>query len=444
MVTARAAALQALVDLDRGREDRLRAALDAAGLQGRDRGLANELAHGVLRRERLLDHVLEGLAARGLPRDPRLRLVLRLGAYQLLFVGGMPAHAAVNETVQLVRGNRGFANAMLRQIARRIELRAADPAAVTTELPLSPTRTLLLPAPLPEDLGERLAIEHSLPDFLVLRWRRQFGDEALPGIAAATSAVPGVYLRVAATVSRDALFAALAAEGVTTERVHHDRLLRWTGGESPFGTKAYEQGWFAVQDPTALAAAEAVPCVPGDRVIDLCAAPGTKTGVLAERVRPGGTVFAADPDDRRRERIAENVARLGLRDEVKIVPDADLPGDVDAVLADVPCSNSGVLARRVEVRRRLQPSTFADLAALQGRILERAASLVRPGGHVVYSTCSIDREENEANVAAFLAGEAGRYFALLSQATTLPQAGLCDGGFVAVLRRGLPGGAAEG
>ncbi|MCB9884463.1 MAG: hypothetical protein H6838_03170 [Planctomycetes bacterium] len=444
MATARAVALQALVELDRGRASRLRAALDAAGLEGREQALANELAHGVLRRERLLDHVLEGLAERGLPRDPRLRLVLRLGAYQLLFVGGMPAHAAVNETVRLIKGNRGFANAVLRQIARRIELRVADPTAATTELPLSPTRTLLLPKPLPEDLAARLAIEHSLPDFLVSRWRQQFGDDALPGITAAASTVPDVYLRVSAAGSRDQLLAALAAAGVSAERALHPRLLRWTGGESPFGTEAFRLGLFAVQDPTALAAAEAVPCGPGDRVVDLCAAPGTKTGVLAERVRPGGTVFAADPDARRRERIAENVQRLGLREVVRIVADADLPTDVDAVLADVPCSNSGVLARRVEVRRRLEPGTFPELAALQLTILERAAGLVRPGGHVVYSTCSIDREENEAVVARLLETAAGRGFELLTQATTLPQAGHHDGGFVAVLRRGLSGGSPEG
>jgi 16S rRNA (cytosine967-C5)-methyltransferase len=117
VVTARAAALHALVELERGRQPRLRAALDAARLDGREQALANELAHGVLRRERLLDHVLAGLAVRGLPRDARLMAALRLGVYQLLFVAGMPVHAAVHETVELVRSNRGFANALLRQVA---------------------------------------------------------------------------------------------------------------------------------------------------------------------------------------------------------------------------------------------------------------------------------------------------------------------------------------
>ncbi len=432
MATARAAALHALVQLDKGRIDRLRAGLDAARLEGREQALAYELAHGVLRRQRLCDFVLEGLAHRGLPRDPRLVMALRLGVYQLLFVGGMPAHAAVHETVALIHGNRGFANAMLRQVAQRIEARAASPGAVREELPLGESRCLPLPKPLPDAEWQRLAIVHSLPDFLLLRWREQHGEAALPGIAAAASTVPGVFLRIGAAEDRDALAAALRSEGVEVEAMPQARLLRWTGGGLPFATRAFRAGRFAVQDPTALAAAEAVPCGPGATVIDLCAAPGTKTAVLAERVRPGGTVFAFDPDPRRRLRIGENVARLGLGDTVRVVGDAaELPGGVDAVLADVPCSNTGVLGRRVEVRRRLSAEAFAELAVVQRAILRQALGLVRVGGWVVYSTCSIDREENEAVVAAVAGGDG---IQCVERRTTLPVAGACDGGFVAVLR----------
>lgn len=187
-----------------------------------------------------------------------------------------------------------------------------------------------------------------------------------------------------------------------------------------------------VQDPTALAAAAEVPCGPGDIVVDLCAAPGTKTTALAERVQPAGRVFAFDVDPQRRERIAENVARLRLEASVTIVGDAKSLPVADAVLADVPCSNTGVLARRVEVRRRLQPTTFAELAALQRRLLRQALGLCRPGGAVVYSTCSIDREENEDVVDAVLA-EAGSSFTRGAQRLTLPRAEVCDGGYFAVL-----------
>ena len=380
----------------------MREAIDGRGLDGRDQAFAFELAHGVVRRQRLLDFVLNGLAHRGLPKDVHLCTALRLGVYQLLFVAGMPAHAAVDETVGLVRNNKGFANALLRRLAQLVHLRSADPDAPTTQLALGPTRSLLLPRPLPADEGERLAIVHSLPDFLLARWRAQRTPAELRQITAAASEKADVFLRASAGVERTTLQAELAAADVQTALAEHPRLLRWTGGSSPFATPPFRVGRFVVQDPTALAAVEAMPCAAGDTVIDLCAAPGTKTTWLAERVRPAGRVFAFDPDPKRRERIAENVARLRLGGTVEIVADAAALPEADAVLADVPCSNTGVLGRRVEVRNRLTEDTFVELAELQRRLLAQAIRLARPGGTVVYSTCSIDREENDDVVAAVL------------------------------------------
>lgn len=436
MASARAAALHALVALAKGRTDRLREGLDAARLEPREQALAFELAHGVVRRERLLDHVLAGLAHRGLPKDPHLRIALRLGAYQLLFVSGMPAHAAVHETVALVRNNQGFANALLRRIAGAIEARAADPERVGEELALSPTRAFVLPTPLPADPVQRLAILHSLPDGLVQRWAREFSAADLAQIAAAASAVPAVCLR--ATGDRDAvaLCQRLAGEDVVCVPGVHPRLAIWTGGGSPFATGAFREGWFVVQDPTAFAAADAVPCKAGDVVVDLCAAPGTKTTWLAERVRPGGKVIAYDPDVVRRRRIEENCARLGLGDTVTVVSGLAGVGAADCVLADVPCSNSGVLGRRVEVRLRIDGEAFADLAQLQRELLTQAIGLTKRGGACVYSTCSIDAEENDRVVEAVLAGEVGAGCEVERRELTLPVAGERDGGFFVVLRRG--------
>lgn len=179
-------------------------------------------------------------------------------------------------------------------------------------------------------------------------------------------------------------------------------------------------------------AVQAVPCKPGDTVVDLCAAPGTKTTWLAESVRPDGCVFAFDIDEKRLGRISENAHRLNLTEVINLVAKADDLPMADCVLADVPCSNSGVLGRRVEVRGRLEEATFSDLPKLQGELLEQAIRHTKPGGHVVYSTCSIDREENEDVVAASLEAHAG--LEMVDSKLTLPAAGKHDGGFFAVLR----------
>jgi 16S rRNA (cytosine967-C5)-methyltransferase len=435
MANARSVALHALVAVERGEAARVRDALQTARLEPRDAAFAFELAHGVLRRERLLDHVLGGIAHRGLPADPALLAALRLGVYQLLFVPGMPTHAAVHETVAVVRGNKGFANAVLRRVADARVDRAADAADPARELPLRPDRALVLPVPLPADEPARLAIVHSLPDFAVARWHDAYGIAALREIAAAASATPAVFLRAVAGLDRDVLARELAAAAVETVPVVHARLLRWNGGGSPFATAAFREGRFAVQDPTALLAAEAVPCGPGDTVVDLCAAPGTKTSVLAERVRPGGRVVAFDVDPARRQRIADNVARLRLADVVRIVERVeDLPV-ADAVLADVPCSNTGVLGRRVEVRRRLRPGTFAALVPVQRSLLAQAITLCRPGGAVVYSTCSIERDENDDVVQTVLLDPATPRCELGANLRTLPCAHEHDGGYFAVLHR---------
>lgn len=442
MASARAAALHALAELERGAAERLRTALDREQLTGRDQALAFELAHGVVRRERLLDHVLSAFAHRGLPKDRVQRSALRLGAYQLLFATGIPAHAAVHETVDLVRSNKGFLNAMLRAVGNCVLPRAADPARPTAELALGPGRCLALPTPLPEPELERLAIVHSLPYFLLQRWRRDFGDASVRQIAAAASEPAAVFLRPIGG-GAEALAAELAAEGVVCAPATPP-YLRWSGGSSPFGTAAFRQGRFVVQDPTAGAAADALPVQPGDTVVDLCAAPGTKTMLLAERVRPGGRVHAFDIDPERRARIATNAARLGFAAQVQIANTAPELPIADAVLADVPCSNSGVLGRRVEVRRRITGTTLARMAAEQRTLLRFAIGRCRPGGTVVYATCSIDREENEAVVRTVLGRGDLPPCTIEAELCTLPLPGVCDGGYWARLRVGLPGPSAAG
>jgi 16S rRNA (cytosine967-C5)-methyltransferase len=429
-MSARESALRALLAFERGRGERIAELLDAERLEPRDRAFASELVHGVLRNDRFLDAVLSLFAHRGLPPDARMHSALRLGAYQLLLLGGVPARAAVHTTVELVRHGSGFVNAVLRKVADCVVEGTPDPARPHNEIALLPGRMLRLPRPLLPALDDWVAVRHSLPDFLLARWRAAHGAEAAASAAAAASEVPAITLRPSRGHTPEQLAAALTAGGV--ECAVDERMVRWTGGSSPFGTAAFRDGWFVVQDPTALRAALAVDAMPGETIVDLCAAPGTKSTLLAERVGEQGRVLAWDIDAARRPRILENALRLGLRDRLHVLDRADqLPvGTADAVLADVPCSNTGVLGRRVEVRHRLGPDSFAQMAKTQRELLQQALRIVRPGGRVVYSTCSIEPDENQDVVRSALRPG----IEVVRSELTLPSAGRHDGGFFAVLR----------
>jgi 16S rRNA (cytosine967-C5)-methyltransferase len=442
---ARWRAFLALTSLERGRAEHLRDALAVDDLDVRDRGLALELAMGTERRRITIDAVLLAFAAQGvLPRDPFVRTAARLGTAQLLYLPKIPPHAAVHGTVALLRAQQGFVNGILRRIAGAIEARVADPSRAHTELALPAAadggpRTLVLPyAGLPDPAANpaaALAVRHGLPEFLMGRWLDAFGSDEGMAIAAASAQAPGVTLRVNPTRGDAAgVIAALAAEGVTVTAEPHPRLLRLgeTQGISPFETRAHARGLFSVQDPTALAAAEAVGARPGERILDLCAAPGGKTTAMAEVMAGEGTVFAHDISKVRLDRVREAAARLGLAAVVTLVPTlADAPDRVDAVLVDVPCSNTGVLARRVEVRRRLTPGALVELAGRQVELTRLAVTRVRPGGRVVYSTCSLEREENRGVVGAVLATDPTLRLGL--DRLTLPRAQQHDGGYFAVL-----------
>lgn len=436
----------ALAALERGQVDRVRDALRLDGLSARDRGLALELALGVERRRLTLDPALLACTTRGqLPGDPFALTALRLGAYQLMYLPRVAPHAAVHETVALLRQQGGFVNAVLRKIANAVVDRAADPRAARRELPLPDgahgPRCLALGVDwLPDPQAAphaHLAASYGLPEVLVSGWARSHGDTTARALCEASVAAPGVTLRVNRRRTDAAgLAAALRSEGVATLPVDADQLqLAGIDAQSPFATQAYRDGLFAVQDPTALAAALAIEPQPGETVLDLCAAPGGKATALAERMSRGGKVLAFDIDRDRLALLRESRDRLGLADTLTVLDDlAAAPPQVDAVLVDVPCSNTGVLARRVEVRRRLRPGTIAAMAQTQRELLTQALSRVRPGGRVVYSTCSIEPEENRGVVDAVLASHAG--VRLVREQLTLPVAQRCDGGYFAVLRRG--------
>jgi 16S rRNA (cytosine967-C5)-methyltransferase len=432
----RRVAFEALLEFSAQPDARILECLHGDGLEPRDQALAREIALGVVRRRDLLDHIALGFAPRGLPARAEARMALRIGIYQLAFLERIPPHAAVDTAVELVDGSvRGFVNAVLRRVAEQIVPKPDDddarPRADRLVLPGERVLRLGLALPHPEtDTVRHLALLGSLPAFLAKRWFQRHGAARAFELVDATLRPAAVALRTV-RCTRDELAAALHAEGVETTASEHPRVLIWSGGVSPFASTAWKQGRFVAQDPTAVAAAEALGAQSGETVLDLCAAPGTKATLLAEAVGESGVVLAYDPDAKRRAKIVDNVVRLGLS-RIRILEDVARGAGADRVIVDAPCSNTGVLARRVEVRHRLDTAGIADLAAQQRSLLGDALALVRVGGVVVYSTCSIEREENEAVVEAALA-EGG--VELVEQRMTWPDPPRHDGGYFAVLRR---------
>lgn len=363
-------------------------------LTPRDAALATELVLGTLRWQRYLDWVLGPHSRRPLEAlDARVRVGLRLAAYQLVFLERVPSFAAVNDAVTLAaRGTRpgvaAYVNAVLRAFARRGV----------------PERE---PAP-PADPVDALALRCSFPTWLAARWVAREGTEAAARLMRACNERPPLAVRAnTLRTTRDALAARLAAEEgrrVTPAPHAPEGLIVDHGGGAPGSWRAFADGDVVVQDEASMLVGRLLGVRPGQRVADVCAAPGTKTTHLAALMEGRGSILALDRDPARLARVREATARLGIQivetrqAEVEDVA-GTLAGAFDAVLVDAPCSNLGVLRRHPEVKWRRQGGDLAASAERQRRILAAAAWLVRPGGRLVYATCSLEPEENEAVVA---------------------------------------------
>ncbi len=448
--TARSLALDVLLECrtrDVFIQEILDQGLSRAALSPADRRLATQLAYGVLRRRGTLDALLRPL----IQREPHkveawLLDALRLGAFQLALLTHIPPHAALNETVELAAlfgrpGAKGFLNGVLRRLAPVFtDERSAVPAADALPLEGGEYRRLarpVLPAPA-EHPVEYLTAAFALPRWLAQRWLDRHGWDECVRLGFWFAGPAPLWLRCnSLRTDRDALLAALAKAGVRAESGDYPQAVRLLEPASIRQLPGYEQGWFAVQDQSAMRVAAALAPAPGSCVLDLCAAPGGKTTHLAELMRNEGQVIACDVDDVRLRTVAELAARLGLTciETARLNPERneDPPaGPFDAILVDVPCSNTGVLGRRPEVRWRLRPDDLNHLVRLQTKLLLLAAERVRPGGAVVYSTCSIEPEENRQVVDAVLQG----IRELVLEADEVQSPGQpADGGYWARLRR---------
>jgi 16S rRNA (cytosine967-C5)-methyltransferase len=433
--------------------------LARAKLSPQDRRFVTQLVFGVIRRKATLDALLKPFVTRPFHTvEPAVVDVLRLGAFQLALLTHIPKHAAVFETVNLARhvGSRmarGFVNGVLRRVAETvtdefvdylgkdtIPFDTASPPVATGGLAPTPryrklTRDLL-PDPAADPPGH-LAAAFSWPRWLADRWLARYGRDECFRLGFWFNAPPPLWLRVnKLRLDRESYRLVLAATGIDAEPGEHPQSLHLLEGASIRELPGYAEGEFTVQDLSSMAVATAVNPQPGWHVLDLCAAPGGKTTHLAELMQNRGRIVACDIDPKRLDTVTALCQRLGvsivephLLDKEQTNPPE---GSFHAALVDVPCSNTGVLGRRPEVRWRLRPNESEDLIRLQTRLLFTAIDRVRPGGVVVYSTCSIEPDENEGVVKAVRRGIKG--LTLEAEGHAVPGRP-ADGGYWARLRK---------
>jgi 16S rRNA (cytosine967-C5)-methyltransferase len=447
--SARAIAAQVLREFDPV-HDYAGPILDRLLGQTEERQRATDLVYGTLRNMTALDAVIAHFSGRAIARiAPPLLSILRIGVYELIYSPATPVYSIVNEAVSNVEnagGKRqtGFVNAVLRQITRhitdrQIDLAQTNPRQTLVQTPQMGCRfdTDFLPDPA-TSLPEYLSMCFSLPAWLVGEWLERFGPEQARAICFACNRRPSLYIRVnpLRTTAQD-LLARFEQAGIRGQPVPPGDMIRMTGPHAVTHLPGFAEGLFTVQDLSASQAVRILDPQPGWSILDLCAAPGTKTTQLAEATRDAAHIFATDINPDRLERVRENVTRLGLT-SVTVVPYAQLEegqaGPFDAILLDAPCSNTGVLARRVEARFRLRRKALRQIAATQKALLAKAAGLVKPGGCICYSTCSIQHQENQ-DVREFLLESS--QFELAREELTLPSAESFDhdGAYVALLTR---------
>lgn len=369
--------------------------LSGDALQGPDRGLLTELVYGVLRRRGTLDQIINQFSKQHVEKLERAVLILlRLGLYQEFFLDRVPVSAAVNETVKLAHAlaprAAGFINAVLRSADRerdaiRYPDRAADPAGF-------------------------IAARYSNPRWITVDWLDQLGEAEAEALAQAMLATPPFTVRVnTLKASREELLARLAAEGMTAEEGRWSPFALHLSGSVQLATLlSFREGLFTVQDESSQLAAILLDPRPGERVLDLCAAPGGKTTHIAQLMDNRGAILACDAAPRKLQLIEQTAARLGITIIQTLPINAAKPlvplveSKFERILVDAPCSGLGVLRRNPEGKWWKSRQNIAELALTQRAILKNAADRLAEGGALLYATCSTTREENEAVVDDFL------------------------------------------
>ena len=413
---------------------------------------ATDIVFGVIRNRTLIDLVIERFSSSPIRRIPdRVLNVLRVAVFELIYCPRAVEYAIVNEAVEYAKHvagakQAGFVNAVLRQTLRHILNRQKS-------LEKSPPRKIV-----PQTLQtgcefsiellpdrhatpvEYLNIVNSIPEWLVKSWFDEYGREQTEKICFASNRRPSIYIRAnSLKTTAEALADKLKDGGVECEITDEPQMIRLTSPKSITALPGFDEGLFAVQDLSAARVVRLLNPQPGWSILDLCSAPGTKTTHLAELTGGKAKIVATDIDGKRLEMVKENISRLDLAGSITVTEYNTLgeyfkkQDGFDCVLVDAPCSNTGVLARRPEVRHRITQSDIEKLAKVQADLLCTAEGMLKPQGILCYSTCSIQPEENGLLVKQFLEGHAG--FKLKTEKLTLPSAEGFDhdGGYAAVI-----------
>lgn len=414
---------------------------------------ATDLVFGTIRNCSAIDMVTAKLADCPIERIPvKLLNLLRIATYELFYCPQTGEYAIVNEAVEnakSIAGKKqvGFVNAVLRQVTRHITNRqiALSQADAKRTLPQTPSAgcefdTDILPEPATSP-ADYFSSAFSLPKWLISDWLAELGPEKTKQVCFASNRRPSIYIRpnILKTTTQKLAEKFHQAE-IDCEISADESMLKLKSSQAVSKLPGFAEGFFSVQDITASQPVKMLKPCKGWKILDLCAAPGVKTTQLAELTADKAKIIATDIDSRRLEKVKENTARLGIN-SVKIVAYQELEqkaaeiGLFDAVLLDVPCSNTAVLSKRPEARYRTEPRIITKLTKTQSGLLDTAAAMIKPKGKICYSTCSIQQCENSQLVRAFLQKN---NFKLESESLTLPSAENFDhdGGYVAIISAG--------
>ncbi len=387
-----------------------------------EKAFYTRLFYGVIEREIALDTIIDAYAEKPSRIKTKVRILLRMGIYQLLYMDAVPDHAATNETVALTKKETdprvgAFVNRILRTVI-----------AHRNDLPLPPAGSL-----------ERLSFESGIPMPILSLWEGQYGKERTRAIALATTRIPPLTLKVN-TLKTDtaALLARLRAEGTAAEETAFAGGIRLCAATPIDKLSPLKEGLCFVQDAASQIAAATLGARPGERVLDVCACPGGKSFAIAIGMENRGQVHARDLHENKLSLIEAGADRLGISIIQTKAQDgkqrlAEDEGQFDRVLCDVPCSGLGVIAKKPDLRRK-SPEEIARLPEIQKAILESACHALRPRGVLVYSTCTLNQAENEAVVSAFLSAHEEFTLAPEGMRTFFPDEGT-DGFFICKMQK---------